>query len=62
LGSSEKPRQTFGHSLVVDPWGEILVDMGAAPGVAMVDLNLELVSQARERIPALAHDRDIQGP
>lgn len=59
---SGKPRQTFGHSLAVSPWGEVLVDMGTQPGIAMVDLDLAEVAQSRKRIAALSHDRPFEGP
>lgn len=55
-------RQTYGHSLVVAPWGEILVDAGTEPGVTYVDLDMEKVAEARRRVPALTHDRDFDGP
>ena len=57
-----KPRQTFGHSLAVSPWGEVLVEMGTAPGIAMVDFDLAEVAQSRKRIAALSHDRPFEGP
>lgn len=60
--TSGKKRTTFGHSLVVAPWGEVLVDAGTQPGVTMVDLDLAEVAQARKRIPALRHDREYTGP
>ena len=50
-------RETWGHSLAVDPWGAVLADGGDAPGVTLVDLDLDAVAQARARIPALTHDR-----
>jgi predicted amidohydrolase len=49
-------RATYGHSLVVDPWGRIVVDGGSAPGVVMADLDLQAVAEARGRIPSLARD------
>ncbi|WP_116090117.1 carbon-nitrogen hydrolase family protein [Sphingomonas crusticola] len=52
-------RQTFGHSLVVDPWGEVLLDMGDKQGVSMVELDLAKVTDARSRIPVLHHRRAI---
>lgn len=55
-------RQTYGHSLVVDPWGEVLSDAGTESGVTYVDLDMEKVSEARRRVPALSHDRDFDGP
>ncbi len=55
--AGEKARETWGHSLAVDPWGAVLADCGAAPGVTLIDLDLDAVAQARARIPALRHDR-----
>jgi deaminated glutathione amidase len=52
-------RTTYGHSLAVDPWGEVLLDMGQAPGVALVELDPVRVDQVRARIPALRHRRAI---
>ncbi len=57
-----RPRQTYGHSLVVSPWGEILADGGDAPGVTFAEIDLDAVQAARGKIPALAHDRAIGGP
>ncbi len=51
-GIHEDGRSTFGHSLVVAPWGDILCDMGDAPGVAIVDIDLQQVADARARVPA----------
>ena len=50
-------RDTFGHSLVVAPWGEVLADGGEAPGGLVVTLDLSQVGEARGRVPALRHDR-----
>lgn len=47
----------FGHSLVVDPWGEILADAGESEGVITAELDLARVAEARRMIPALRHDR-----
>lgn len=60
--SAGKPRQTYGHSMAVAPWGEVLVDMGTGPGIALVDLDLSKVAQSRQRIAALTHDRPFEGP
>ncbi|APG48831.1 carbon-nitrogen hydrolase family protein [Phaeobacter porticola] len=57
-----KSRRTYGHSLVVSPWGEVLTDAGTDVGIAYVDLDLEKVSQARRQVPALSHDREFDGP
>jgi len=52
-------RQTFGHSLVVDPWGEVLLDMGDETGVGFADIDLKRILEVRSRIPALNHRRPI---
>ncbi len=50
-------RYSYGHSLIVDPWGEVLADGGAEPGIIYADIDLAKVAQARSRIPALKNDR-----
>jgi deaminated glutathione amidase len=55
-------RQTFGHSLVVDPWGDVLLDMDDHTGVGFVDIDLSRISDVRSRIPALNHRRIIPEP
>ena len=59
VGHHEDDRNTFGHSLVVDPWGEILLDMGEEEGVGFADIDLKRISDVRARIPALSHRRPI---
>jgi predicted amidohydrolase len=56
-GLHEDGRQTYGHSLVIDPWGEVLLDMGEEPGLAVIDIDLDRISAVRARIPALDHRR-----
>ena len=58
-GCHEDGRQTYGHSLVVNPWGAVLLDMGEAPGTATIDIDLGEVAAARARIPSLRHGRAI---
>lgn len=60
--SRGKKRHTYGHSLAVAPWGEVLADASDAPGVTMVDFDLSAVDAARSRVPTLAHDREFSGP
>ena len=60
--SRGKQRETYGHSLVVDPWGRLILDAGTEPGVHFVDLDLSNVTKARGRVPSLKHDRDYIGP
>jgi len=55
--SEGKIRETWGHSLAVSPWGEVLAEAGTEPGVTMVDVDLAAVERARARIPSLGHDR-----
>lgn len=50
-------RKTYGHSMVVAPWGEVLADAGTFPGVTLCDIDLSAVAQARQRVPSLGHDR-----
>ncbi|MGY6548598.1 MAG: carbon-nitrogen hydrolase family protein [Roseinatronobacter sp.] len=50
-------RSTFGHALAVSPWGEVVLDMGTEPGVGLVQVDLAQVVEARNRVPALFHDR-----
>ena len=57
-----KGRRTHGHSLAVNPWGEVMVDAGTDPGVTFVDLDLSEVDKARGRVPSLTHDRPFDGP
>ena len=57
-----KGRFTYGHSLAIGPWGEILADGGVEVGVTFAEIDLEQVTQARGRIPSLDHDRQIDGP
>lgn len=58
-GVHEDGRATYGHSLVVDPWGEVLLDMGEAPGVGFAEIDPARIAAARERIPVLRHRRAI---
>lgn len=60
--SGGKGRRTYGHSLAVAPWGEVLADAGTEPGVTLVEIDLAEVARARSRVPALTHDRDFTGP
>ncbi|WP_265571183.1 carbon-nitrogen hydrolase family protein [Sphingomicrobium nitratireducens] len=59
VGKHEDGRETYGHSLVIDPWGEILLDMEDRPGVAFADINLARIDEVRSRIPVLQHRRAI---
>ncbi|MFT4563589.1 MAG: putative amidohydrolase [Gammaproteobacteria bacterium] len=53
-------RRTYGHSLIVDPWGEVLCDGGEERGIVVANVDLDKVAEARRMIPALTHDRPIK--
>jgi predicted amidohydrolase len=58
-GHHEDGRNTYGHSLVIDPWGEVLLDMGEGAGVKTVEVDLSRITDVRSRVPALSHRRPI---
>ena len=58
-GVHEDGRATYGHSLVIDPWGEVLLDMGEAAGVGFAEIDPARIDDVRARIPVLAHRRAI---
>lgn len=60
--AAHKSRKTYGHSLVVSPWGEVQLDAGDAPGVYMIDLDMEQVARARGKVPSLENARPFDGP
>jgi predicted amidohydrolase len=60
VGKHEDGRETYGHSLVVDPWGEVLLDMGGEePGLAFCDIDLGRIAEVRSQVPSLANRRKI---
>ena len=61
-GTHAQGRETFGHSLVIAPWGEILADGGEEPGVILAKIDPALIVKARAMVPALTHDRPIEAP
>ncbi|HET7315950.1 MAG TPA: carbon-nitrogen hydrolase family protein [Sphingomicrobium sp.] len=58
-GEHEDGRKTYGHSLLVDPWGEIILDMGETVGLAFGDIDIGKIAEVRGRIPAIDHRRII---
>jgi predicted amidohydrolase len=58
-GTHEDGRVTYGHSLVADPWGELLLEMDGAPGLAFTEVDLARIAEVRGRVPAIAHRRLI---
>jgi predicted amidohydrolase len=61
-GHHANGRKTYGHSLIVSPWGEILAEAGTDPGIILAEIDPSLSVQARARIPSLLHDRVYLGP
>ena len=54
-------RKTYGHSLVVDPWGEVIADGGEDTGIVLAEIDLSAVDKARAKVPSLTHDRPFDG-
>jgi predicted amidohydrolase len=61
-GDHPGKRMTYGHSLVVDPWGEVIAEGGEAPAVVYADLDLARVGAVRSLLPSLTHDRPFAPP
>lgn len=59
-GTHAEGRQTFGHSLIINPWGEVLADGGEEPGIVIADVDTDKVAAARRRVPALHHERPLR--
>jgi predicted amidohydrolase len=60
VGKHADGRETYGHSLVVDPWGEVLLDMGGdAPGLGFCDIDLSRIAEVRAQVPSLANRREM---
>ncbi len=61
-GETSQGRQTYGHSLIVAPWGEVLAEGGEEPGVILAEIDPARVARARTLIPSLTHDRPLPAP
>lgn len=61
-GEHAEGRRTYGHSVIVDPWGRVLADAGEEVGVITAEIDLAEVAAARAKIPSLTHDRSIGTP
>jgi predicted amidohydrolase len=59
-GTHEDGRETFGHSIIVDPWGRVLAEAAAEPGIILAEIDPALVAEARARIPTLRHGRPFR--
>lgn len=57
-----RARSTWGHSLAVSPWGEVLTDAGTAPGITFAKIDRSAVADARAKVPSLSHTRTFEGP
>lgn len=58
-GTHPGGRKTYGHALIVDPWGRVLADAGTEEGIILADLDPKLVEQVRAQLPSLTHDREF---
>jgi predicted amidohydrolase len=58
-GLHEHGRETFGHSLVVSPWGQVIAEGGVHPAVIFADVELAMIEDVRSRVPSLRHDKDF---
>lgn len=56
-GKHENGRDTYGHSIIIDPWGRVLAEAGTEPGVTIAEIDLSQVAEARKKVPALDHGR-----
>jgi predicted amidohydrolase len=61
-GTHAEGRRTWGHALIVNPWGEVLADSGDQAGFIIADIDPAKVAEVRAMIPALKHDRKFSGP
>ena len=60
VGQHEDGRETYGHSLVIDPWGDVLLDMGGEDaGLGFCDIDLDRIAAVRAQVPSLANRRKI---
>jgi predicted amidohydrolase len=58
-GLHEHGRETFGHSLAVSPWGQVIAEGGVHPAVIFADVDLAMIEDVRSRVPSLRHDKDF---
>ena len=59
-GRHENGRETFGHSLIISPWGQILAEGGVEPGFVTADIELAILDDVRKRVPSLVHDQPFE--
>ncbi len=58
-GTHDGGRKTYGHSIVIDPWGKVVAEAGVDPTILYADIDMTKTARARQAIPSLQHDRDI---
>ena len=56
-GQHNENRSSYGHSIVIDPWGEVLLDMGEEVGVGIVEIDVDRIAEIRQKLPCLKHTR-----
>src|SRR5882757_5280120 len=61
-GTHANGRKTYGHSLIIGPWGDVLAEAGTEPGVVVAELDLDEIAAVRARLPSLQHDRPFSAP
>lgn len=61
-GTHAEGRETYGHALIVDPWGNVVADAGEDVGFVTAEIDVSKVAEARRRIPSLSHDRAFDAP
>ena len=61
-GEHAEGRRTYGHSLIVDPWGEVLADAGEGVGIVSARIETDAIAKARRMVPSLQHDRAFTQP
>jgi predicted amidohydrolase len=61
-GTHENRRETFGHSLIIDPWGEIIAEAGTEPGLILARIDPARVASVRQKVPSLQHGRRFTVP
>jgi predicted amidohydrolase len=59
-GTHAGGRKTYGHSVIISPWGDIIAEAGEEPGIILAEIDLKKVDEARTRIASLQHDRNFQ--
>ena len=62
MSSRRTGKASYGHSLIVDPWGQVLAEAGEGPEVILAEVDVAKVREARRKIPALQHARPIAPP